>query len=161
MSETYLLASAADLQAVVTLPAHRPDRFAILCSGAREFGALSPYVLPSDARLQNKVGGALGSLNIRVARLLIETTNPSEWSREKLRRLVATWLEDQPVRVRYDRKPISDDDVRTAIRRSLKSDPGARPTPLLRELRASGQACEHSRFVRLFNESVRSINGKP
>jgi hypothetical protein len=144
----------------VAQPDHRPARFAILCSGVREFGALSPYLLPSDARLQSKVGGALASLNIRVTRHLIDNTAPGDWSQKKLRALLAAWLEDQPERVRYDREPMSDEDVRREIRRALKSDPGARPTPLLRELRDSGRACEHSRFVRLFHETARPNNGR-
>ena len=144
----------------VAQPDHRPARFAILCSGVREFGALSPYLLPSDARLQSKVGGALASLNIGVARHLIDNTTPGEWSQKKLRALLAAWLENQPERVRYDREPMSDEDVRREIRRALKSDPGARPTPLLRELRDSGRACEHSRFVRLFHETVRPTHGR-
>ncbi len=38
MSETYLLAAGSDLRAAVEQTEHRPDRFAILCSGVREFG---------------------------------------------------------------------------------------------------------------------------
>ena len=127
MSETYLLSAAPDLEAAVEHPAHRPDRFAILCSGVREFGALSPYLLPSDARLQSKVGGALASLNIRVARHLIDNTTPREWSRKNLRALLAAWLEDQPARVSYDREPMSDEEVRREIWQALKSDPGGPP----------------------------------
>lgn len=160
MSETYLSAAAADLRAAVQHPAHRPDRFAILCSGVREFGSLSPYLLPSDARLQSKVGGALASLNIRVARHLIDTATPGERSQKKLRALLAAWLDDQPERIRYDRVPMSDEEVRREIRRALKADPGVRPTPLLRRLRDSGRACEHSRFVRLFHETARPTHGK-
>lgn len=160
VSERYLIAAASDLRSAAGQSASRRDRFAILCSGVREFGDLSPYLLPSDARLQNKAGGALASLNIRVARLLIDSTTPGEWSRKKLRALLAAWLEEQPARVRYNREPMSDEDVRRVVRRALKSDPGIRPTPLLRQLRESGRACEHSRFVRLFHETARPNNGE-
>lgn len=160
LSETYLLAAASDLRATVEHSARRPDRFAVLCSGVREFGVLTPHLLPSDARLQHKVGGVLASLNIRVARLLIDSTTPGEWSQKSLRVLLSAWLAEQPERVRYDREPMSDEDVRREIRRALKADPGVRPTPLLRRIRDSGRACEHSRFVRLFHETAGPTNGK-
>jgi hypothetical protein len=155
MSETYLLATAPDLQAAVARPSHRPDRFAILCSGVRNMDGLSPYLLPSDARLQHKVGGALASLNIRLARLVIDSTTPGQWSLTELRSLLSGWLDEQPDLVRYDRAPMTDDELGKAIRKALKANPETRPTPLLRKLRDSGRACEHSRFVRLFHETAR------
>lgn len=160
MSETYLGATAPDLREAIRQPSHRADKLAILCSGVREMDGLTPFLLPCDARLQNKVGGALTSLNIRLARHLIDNTTPSQWSRKKLHTLLAGWLEEQPERVRYDRAPMTDDEVLKVIRRALKADPAARPTPLLRRLRDSGRACEHSRFVRLFHETARPNHGK-
>jgi hypothetical protein len=52
---------------------------------------------------------------------------------------------------------MTDDEVWSFIRKSLGRDPGLRPTPLLQLLRKQGKACEHSRFVRLFQE-VRGLS---
>jgi hypothetical protein len=160
MSETYLQATVPDIRKAVEQSSHRPDRFAILCSGVRELEGLSHYLLPCDARLQHRVGGALSSLNIRLARDLVNNTTPAQWSRKKLQSLLSSWLEEQPDRVRYDREPMTDAEVLKEIRRALKADPASRPTPLLRMLRNSGRACEHSRFVRIFHATARHGNGK-
>ncbi len=160
MSEKYLLATAIDLRRAVGQASRRTDRLAILCSGVREMDGLSPYLLPCDARFQQKVGGALASLNIRLARDLINSTSPGQWTLKKLRSLLSGWLEEQPDRVHYDRVAMTDEEVSQEIRRALRVEPAIRPTPLLRRLRDSGRACEHSRFVRLFHETARSRDGQ-
>jgi hypothetical protein len=160
MSETYLQAAAPDIRKVVERSSHRPDHFAILCAGVRELEGLNPYLLPCDARLQHRVGGALSSLNIRVARDLVNNTTPAQWSRPKLQSLLSRWLAEQPHRVRYNREPMTDREVLKEIGRALNADPTLRPTPLLRKLRDSGCACEHGRFVRLFHETAGLGNGK-
>jgi hypothetical protein len=154
MSATYLFATAKDLREAANQASPRAERFAILCSGVRKIEGLTPYMLPCDARLRQRVGGALASLNIRVARQLLGNTTPSQWSLSRLRAVLSGWLDAQPEPVRYDRSPMTDEDVRKVIRHALKDNPAIRPTPLLRRLRDSGRACEHSRFSRLFHEAA-------
>jgi hypothetical protein len=160
VSEVYLSAIGEDLEAAVRdVPSIR-RRLAILCTGAKGTGELAPYLLPSEARLQSKAGGALASLNIRLARLLVEQVPPEDWSIEHLSSVLAAWKDAQPERARYDREPMSDEDVRQAILKAIREDPAIRPSRLLRRLRDSGRACEHKRFVRLFHKHAGEADGQ-
>jgi hypothetical protein len=47
---------------------------------------------------------------------------------------------------------MTDEEVRAFIGKALTGNRRLRPTPLLQTLRQGGQACEHSRFARLFHE---------
>ena len=60
----------------------------------------------------------------------------------------------------YDRKPLTDEEVKRFIRGKLRANPKARHSPLLRSLRESGQACEQKRFKNLFLEVQEEIRAQ-
>lgn len=148
LSGPYLRAAARDLRA---LRYQRTiETCGIICAGLRqrsEFGAL---MLPADARWKTTLGGAMQSLNARVARWAIR--NYSEWQGEG--RILHRWLAASlsalaPLPV-PSRKRTSDGEVRAWIEHELAVEPGTSVSLLLRRLRDSGHACEQGRFRGLF-----------
>ncbi len=118
--------------------------------GAPGDATLTDRFLPAGARLRTLVGGAMQSLNVRVARQLIGSAD--RWLNEpqQLRNLLNGWIATTPELVRYDRDRSSDAAVKDFIRHELTADPRTTHTRLLRTLRLSGRACEQSRFRDLF-----------
>lgn len=158
LSMDYLTAVADDLRtAAATLM--EPERLAIICAGADTLAGLETHLLPCDARLQSVAGGALASLNVRLASRLLESSR-KDLSLARCRSMFQRWMSTQPERTAPARALMTDDEVRGFIHDSLAGDPGLRPTPLLQLLRKQGKACEHSRFVRLFHE-VRGLSHAP
>ena len=150
LSEGYLKAVSADLRdAAVRIP--NPDCLAVICAGAGTVAGLERHLLPCDARLQGLAGGALTSLNVRLARRLLADSR-NELSLPGCRALFQRWMSTRPERAAASRTPTSDEAVRAFIRGALAKNPGLRPTPLLQRLRGQGRACEHRRFARLFRE---------
>jgi hypothetical protein len=156
LSQSYLRAVGDDLSAASHLLG---ERLGILSAGTKAstsaMGAagdatVTDRFLPAGARLRTLVGGAMQSLNVRVARQLIESAD--KWFNEpqQLRNLLSNWIETTPELARYDRDRSSDAAVKDFIRRELSADPRNTHTRLLRALRLSGRACEQSRFRDLF-----------
>lgn len=152
-SPSYLAAMCEDITAAAS-GLRSADQLAIFSAGGTDCSALAPHLVPCSARLQPRLGGALGSLNVRCLRHAL--ANPEGGlGVSALRGRFERLIRRQPVQERVARRPLDDDQVRAFIRKELSSAPAARPTALLRKLRASGRACEHSRFVSLF----RSVEG--
>lgn len=156
-SETYLRAIADDVREGVG-HLRDPDQLAIVYSGAKSLDGLDENLVPCDARLQAATGGARRSLNTRLAnKILRESRQPPRASTLAVR--YRKLLKQQPELEKYDRKPLTDDQVRRFIRQKLRSDDSLRHTPLLRMLRNENKACEQKRFASLFNEVMEEING--
>jgi hypothetical protein len=155
LSADYLAAVADDLRTAAG-KLTGPENLAVICAGADTLAGLEAHLLPCDARLQAVTGGALTSLNVRLAARLLDSGREA-LSLARCRSVFQRWMSAQPVRSARARSPITDADVRGFISRSLALDPGLRPTRLLRLLRDQGKACEHGRFVRLFQE-VRGLS---
>ncbi|TWT52004.1 hypothetical protein [Allorhodopirellula solitaria] len=156
-SDTYLRAIVDDVREGV---AHLrdPDQLAIVCSGAKSLDGLDGNLVPCDARMQAVTGGARRSLNTRLAnKILRESRHPPRASTLAVR--YRKLLKQQPELEKYDRKPLTDDQVRHFIRQKLRSDESLRHTPLLRLLRDENKACEQKRFASLFNEVTEELNG--
>jgi hypothetical protein len=158
LSTDYLTAVAEDLRAASSALSE-PDRLAVICAGADTLTGLDTHLLPCDARLQAVAGGALASLNVRLAARVLGSSR-KELSLARCRSLLRRWMSAEPERSAPARAPLTDDDVTGFIRQSLARAPGLRPTPLLQLLRKQGKACEHGRFVRLFQE-VRVVSHAP
>jgi len=108
--------------------------------------------------MQPEVGGVRRSLNVRLASKIVSEARdvPTlDGLKRKLRRLLAK-QPDLPV---YNRKPMSDDEVRKFILKGIRRHKKASHTPMLRELRDAGYACEQKRFAGLFREVSESVNG--
>ncbi|MER5280110.1 hypothetical protein ABT025_30855 [Streptomyces sp. NPDC002809] len=106
--------------------------------------------VPSNAGLRRTLGGTLTSLNVRMAASWLEhcedgrltsTATSDSWQR---------WASDVAEPERYNRTPISDEDVMAFIKRENASHPGISRSRLLRALRDGNQACEQSRFANLY-----------
>ena len=133
-----------------------PATLIVVSAGGRGRGPLASNMIDCSARFQSALGGALMSLNARVARGVIEQHPPFPWKvtgfQDFLERLPMT----EPVAQTPQRQPVSDADVREYVRNALRENPKARPTTLLRLYRESGYACEQKRFGRLFKEVEQS-----
>lgn len=150
-SPTYLTAIQDDLLSARSALSD-PATLIVVSAGARGRGPLSDSMIECSARLQGALGGALMSLNARVARSIIAREPKYPWTVADFQHLLeALPMEETTERVPA-RKPVSDEDVRVFVRKALHANPRARHTSLLREYREAGYACEQKRFGRLFNE---------
>jgi len=150
LPDAYLTAVAADLTASAAVAT--PEQLAVLSVGGAAIPGLEEYRLPAAGRLSRLAGGSLGALNARLSRLLIRRADRRPLTRSWCRAQLTAWLAEIRTRRRPQRAPLTDGELRTAVRLLLASDPDARPTPLLQRLRQSGRACEYTRFVTLFRE---------
>jgi len=158
-SPIYLKAVQGDLKSAMQ-SLRDPELLIVVSAGVGSFGSLSPWVLPCDARLQRVLGGALMSLNVRIARRIL--TRFTKWPLRccELSRVFKILVDRQPPLVIQERRPRTDSQVRQFIGRHLRRNANIRHTPLLRLLRDQGLACEQKRFHRLFDEMKGKVRGK-
>ncbi len=145
VSVPYLRAMTPDLLAA---NGRAPGRVAVLCAGANRSHPLAACLLPADAGLQPLVGGALVSLNARLAGHLLANP-PAEWTFAAARDRMAEWQAGLPEREAVVRRGVDDEEVVGFIRRQFTADHRPSATALLRTLRRRGLACESKRFARL------------
>jgi hypothetical protein len=152
MSADYLLAIRDDLRRTVSLPYFK-THLSIISSGTPSDHPLwRDHLLPSGADLAGTVGGTLTSLNIRVARRLLEKLDAAEPDTETFSRLCRS-IKRKP----YDipqRREMTDQQIADFVKSSLRKHPGISRTPLLAVLRHSGRACEQSRVGRIYSSVV-------
>jgi hypothetical protein len=150
-SETYLRAMRADILAATETLKHR-EYLALFSAGTRRLIGLEAYQLAFDSRLQGPegpLGGAAMSLNVRVARMLIEHGFEPDVStlNARLRENAA------PIRPRVRKmgEKVSAAVVESFLREELARNAAASKTALLRKLRDErAWAFEEKRFGRLF-----------
>ena len=152
-SPDYLQALEEDLREAARTLADS-DLLLIASAGMRKFGSLTNHLLPCDARLQSSLGGTRGSLNIRIARRVLGYMKDGVIGLERQKIQLQRLLSKQPPLVRYERQPVTDEQVKRFIRAELKRNHGASRSALLRKFRDSGSACEQSRFGGLYREMV-------
>jgi hypothetical protein len=150
-SANYLHAVQDDLRTARDLMDDK-NLLAIMSAGTESLGNLTEHLIPSDARLQPLVGGVLRSLNVRLLRHALETARRNPPTLATISRRFKTLLDEAPERPKYDRTPMSDDEVRSFLKKAIRKSGTATQTGLLRELRDSGKACEQGRFRTLFKE---------
>jgi hypothetical protein len=108
--------------------------------------------------MQTALGGARRSLNTRLAAKIIrESRQPPRAT--SLKRRFQKLLSEQPPIQKYNRKQLSDDEVKAFIRKQLRVGPNLQHSPLLRMLRDFNMACEQKRFANLYREVVEVLNG--
>jgi hypothetical protein len=158
-SALYLRAIADDVRSLAS-GATSSGRLCIFSAGTAGMPGLTDHLVPCDARLQSLVGGALRSLNVRVARMALRdlaTTGARLGGlSERFSRLLA---ELKPL-VGPERAPLNDEEVKEFILGWLQEDPAGRPTPLLRRLRDRGYACEYRRFTSLYRQVQEQFHGR-
>jgi hypothetical protein len=103
------------------------------------------------------LGGALMSLNIRVAREIFRRGWPL--THPELAMRIRELCGDASYRRRPERERLTDEQVRKFVREALGTSPSLACSPLLAQLRRSHQlACEQKRFKRLYGEVVEAMN---
>lgn len=123
----------------------------LLVGGSRPVDGLERLAPRLD--LRSELGGSATSLNTRMAMRWLELLEPGEpLASSRARRAFDDWASEAAVVERYDRAPMSDDEVRSEVRALLSGDPSISASRALRQLRDGGRACEQRRFHRLFEQ---------
>jgi hypothetical protein len=151
LSEPYLAALQDDLRAAL-VRVTTPDRFLVVSAGTAVAPGLEGNLLPGDARLQALLGGTLNSLNVRIAHHLLGTIAPAQFDYQRLSKDLQESLSSAPERKVPNNRRMEDVDVVRFIRQESDAEARTSHTGLLRKLRASGRACEQSRFRALYKE---------
>jgi hypothetical protein len=147
LSDNYARAMDDDLSTL----AHRGGDI-LLVGGTRTIEGIPR--LPSDGSLRRALGGTVSTVGLRMARQwlaqrsgqkLFCSTDKSNWD---------LWADSVSYKERYDRTPVTDDQVRQIIRELKTRDPSLSATPALRMVRDSGTACEQQRFAELFRTTA-------
>lgn len=159
-SESYLRAMVHDLvEAIAVLESE--DLLSILSGGAdaKRLPQLAAYLLSANARFEAVVGGIRAALNVRIARLVLRHLNEVDApTRPHLQATLRRLSSELPPLRRFDRRRLSDEEVRTFMEEERRVDPAASKTRLLRKLRAEGCACEQARFSRIFSQALKEAN---
>lgn len=128
----------------------------IVSGGTSSAESLGSHLLPCDARLQNILGGARMSLNVRTARFLLENCPTKDvattWSAQ-----LAGLLKNAPPVKRYERTALTDDEVADFVLRGFHANHSTTWSRLLRQLRDEGYCCEQKRFAAIFNRVAAEI----
>ena len=148
LSSSYVRAVESDLLQAADL-LDSPGQLLLVSAGSSK-ASLNHVRVPTDARFQHAFGGSRLSLNIRVAKHVIENSPQHNWNGAEVRQLLERELAQQPDVVQYHRKALSDDAVRKFIAKELSRDSGASQSRLLRRLRDRNLACEQKRFGQLY-----------
>jgi hypothetical protein len=155
-SPDYVAAMEDDLLNAIA-EASNSDRVIVVSTNGRfARGVLGQHLIPSDARLQRRVGGARTSLHARVARKILEEANEWDLNAELLQTHYKRVLASSADAPTFDRARLDDQRVERFIHAALRRSPDTSCTRALRALRDGGQACEQSRFKTLFHR-VRKV----
>jgi len=160
VSEPYLRAIASDLRDAMDVRGMR-KRIGIISVGGKsllrdsihqDYASLAEAFIPADARLKRKVGGAMQSVNVRLARYAVASR--SEWypERAELVRRFAVLSSATPEMHVPRRERLTDDEISVQIGRIRRQCADATASSALRTLRDRGLACEQHRFSTLFRE---------
>lgn len=131
-----------------------PDLLLIISPRMPAASPLSVNLLPVNASFQGIVGGSLGSLNVRVARSLLERFGEGELRYSRVADELAGLLVQSNSFSQPARTPCKDEEVAAFITQELTAQPGLSRSSLLAALRASGRACEQSRFAGIYRREV-------
>lgn len=152
LSPAYLRAVGADIRRGLRGAA---QNVMVVAAGARGENPLESFMVPADARLQAIVGGSRLSLNVRIARYIIQHAAEAEFTRSSVAERLANTLATLQKAELPQRAPLDDAAVRRFIREQLRTSPGSSKSRLLRALREDGSACEQHRFYGLYDAETR------
>lgn len=148
LSADYLNAVAEDLAHVLAQPYFNDHLAIVSCGTEQRHATWKHHLLPCDASLAGSLGGALTSLNARVARHLVQSATKTEMTIHALRDITLS-INRIPA-MSPSRLPQSDERVAAFIRKGVAQSPRASKTRLLQEFRRGGQACEQKRFGAIY-----------
>ena len=133
----------------------------IVVTSRRIRGQLADVLVPVTGRISGVLGGSMMSINLRVAARIMDELPEGRLNVENAREVVARLTADAPVAKKFDRRPLSDDEVVDFILRQLGDDRSLSHSRLLRLLRSSGFACEQARFKSLYSLASSSLPSVP
>jgi hypothetical protein len=117
---------------------------------------LDAVMLKAEAPLRQRFGGSLTGLNARLALEILGTIEHGGWEIERLRRRVRDLIAGCPALPRIRRAECDDAGIEKYIKSALRASPSTW-TRLLRSFREEGNACEQSRFRKLFRRVERAL----
>lgn len=154
LSPVYLKVLESEIVHLIGCGVINSNNTRIISSDVKVNSSLNDVFLKSSETFCNELGGSRISLNIRVAKFLLNNINENySFSRsidENYKRLINYAV---PAK-KYDRKKITDDELRTLILQHIVQLKGVKVTcsSLLRRLRQMGYACEQKRFSAHFKD---------
>jgi len=151
LSLDYLDAVTDDLQRVLQRPFFQEFLSIVSCGTLSQRWAQN--LLPCDGLMAGAVGGSLTSINVRIARYLLQSISGAAPNVERMAQLARSI--PRPATTSRPRLGRTDGQVRAFIRAGLRRTPTPSHTKLLREYRDSGQACEQRRFAELYHSARR------
>ena len=153
VSNSYLSAVQPDLERAIDELGNGGELL-VVSAGANPSGQLTKFLLPADARFQKKLGGIRRSLNIRLAKKLLQEFPSGRWRADRVIEKFRERLKKLPPLEIHNRTPTSDAEVKRFIDGGLRAKPPLSKTVLLRKYRESGRACEQQRFGRIYQTSL-------
>lgn len=129
----------------------------VIASASPAPAAVAHLCPPANGRLRQILGGSMQSLNVRLAEAIVLNVDAAELTVGTASTFVGSLSVRAPESVRYDRRPLSDEEVVLFIRQQLALGSASSWSPLLRALRDNGMACEQRRFRRLFLASMEGL----
>lgn len=119
---------------------------------------LEPFFFTAKDDFCGQLGGSRISLNIRLAEHIINNLSGTLNFSAQVNNIYDTLTGNAKPAVKYDRKKLDDTAVRDFITSFLGTCGKARPTasPILRELRNNGMACEQKRFHTIFKSVMQT-----
>lgn len=135
-----------------------PEKLIIVSNGKKRHGSLNSSVVTAPVVLQSVVGGALASLNVRIASKILQVVPDSRMTIHEVRTFIADLLRRASPRDIPQRCDRSDSEVAQYIRRALNCDSASSYTRMLKTFRDAGNACEMKRFKKLFQDAVTHAN---
>jgi hypothetical protein len=124
----------------------------LLVGGARDIAGIPR--IASDKRLRSHFGGTTTGLNIRTAIAWMERLDGPSLHSQPMQDSWHSWASTVLRPERYDRKPMTDEQVLAFVDEARTKDPGISRTRALRILRENNFACEQQRFAQLFMHAV-------
>jgi len=137
-----------------------PGNLIVVCAGAGKVPELGDSVLPVDARFENKFGVTRMALNARMLAHIAETVPIDSIEAATIGSVLAAEATSLPPPRKSERVRLTDDAIHDFIRRNLETNRHASASQILKELRASGYACEQKRLSQLFKQKANKFQSE-
>ena len=153
LGATYLGAITEDLIAA-RHELVNPSLLTVVSVGTHRSDPLGENLLSIDTGVRELLGGSCLSINARLARWIVTTSDRHAFDASRVARLAASALAIANPTTSPRRAPQPDATVLRFIQQRLAGRPRPRKTTLLRSFRDTGQACEQERFHRLYARAL-------
>jgi hypothetical protein len=126
----------------------------VVSTGTHHSESLSENLLTIDTGVRELLGGSCLSINARLARWIVTTSDRHAFDISRVARLASDDLTVANPTTTPRRASQPDATVLRFIRQRLAGRPRPRKTALLRAFRDTGRACEQERFHRLYARAL-------